>query len=30
MDLVQGALKEGRLKFGDKAKTLMQVDDDPL
>lgn len=29
-DLVQGALKEGRLKFGDKAKTPMQVDDDPL
>jgi len=29
-DSVQKALNEGRLKFGDKAKQPMQVDDDPL
>jgi len=29
-DSVQKALDEGRLKFGDKAKQPMQVDDDPL
>ena len=29
-DLVQKALNEGRLKFGDKAKPQMQVDVDPM
>jgi len=29
-DLVQKALNEGRLKFGDKSKPQMQVDVDPL
>jgi len=28
--LVQKALTEGRLKFGDKAKAPMKIDDDPL
>jgi hypothetical protein len=28
--LVQKALNEGRLKFGDKSKPQMQVDVDPL
>lgn len=30
MDLVLGALNEGRLKFVDKAKSSIQVDFDPL
>jgi hypothetical protein len=29
-DLVQKAINEGRLKFGDKAKPQMKVDSDPL
>jgi hypothetical protein len=29
-DSVQKALDEGRLKFGDKSKQIMQVDADPL
>lgn len=29
-DLVQGALKEGRLKFSEKYKAPMDVDVDPL
>jgi len=29
-NLVQKVLNEGRLKFGDKPKPLMQVDSDPM
>lgn len=29
-DLVQNAIKEGRLKFGDKTKSQMKIDSDPL
>jgi hypothetical protein len=29
-DLVQKALQEGRLKFGEKPKSKQQVDEDPL
>ncbi|PNX91295.1 hypothetical protein L195_g047425 [Trifolium pratense] len=29
-DLVQKALKDGRLKFGDKSKQQMKIDEDPL
>ena len=29
-DLIQSAIKEGRLKFGEKPKNLMKVDTDPL
>ena len=29
-DLVQRGLNEGKLRFGDKARPLMLVDDDPL
>jgi hypothetical protein len=29
-DLVQKALNDGRLKFGDKTKPPMQIDEDPL
>lgn len=28
--LVHKALKEGRLQFGEKPKTLMKVDSDPM
>jgi hypothetical protein len=28
--LVQKALNDGRLKFGDKTKPQMQIDEDPL
>lgn len=30
MDLVQNAIKDERLKFGDKAKSQMKIDPDPL
>jgi hypothetical protein len=30
MDLVQKTLNDGKLKFGDKTKPPMQIDEDPL
>ena len=29
-DLIQNAIKEGRLKFGEKSKSQMKIDTDPL
>lgn len=29
-DLVQNAIKDGRLKFGDKGKSQMKIESDPL